>query len=84
MRTEYEAPRLTVHGSVAVLTLSDPPHDGEDPCRFLNPADEYKQTGDADLLVSAQAEPDDLLAVGPCGRSGVRATASARAAHYPR
>jgi hypothetical protein len=51
MRTEYEAPRLTVHGSVAVLTLSDPPYDGEDPCRFNEPREEYKQTGDADLIL---------------------------------
>ena len=46
----YEAPRLIVHGSVHALTLQSSGNDGEDPCRFNEPRDEYKQTGTADLI----------------------------------
>jgi hypothetical protein len=47
----YEAPRLIIHGSVAELTLQSSGNDGEDPCRFNDPRDEYKQTGAADLIL---------------------------------
>ena len=43
----YERPQLLVLGSVSELTLA-----GEDPCRFLPPADTYKQTGEADFLIN--------------------------------
>jgi hypothetical protein len=46
----YEAPRLTVHGSVEQLTLQSSGNDGNDPCRFNDPRDTYKQTGTADLI----------------------------------
>ena len=45
----YESPRLIVHGSVEALTLQSG-NDGNDPCRFNEPRDEYKQTGTADLI----------------------------------
>jgi hypothetical protein len=45
----YTAPRLVVHGSVESLTLASG-NDGNDPCRFNNPRDTYKQTGAADLI----------------------------------
>jgi hypothetical protein len=48
---KYEAPRLIVHGSVQGLTLQSSGNDGEDPCRFNDPRDEYKQTGAADLIL---------------------------------
>jgi hypothetical protein len=47
----YEAPRLIVHGSLQALTLQSSGNDGEDPCRFNEPRDEYKQTGPADLIL---------------------------------
>jgi len=46
---KYEAPRLIVHGSVEELTLASG-NDGNDPCRFNEPRDEYKQTGAADYI----------------------------------
>lgn len=49
---KYVAPRLIVHGSVQALTLESPqPNDGNDPCRFNKPRDEYKQTGAADYIL---------------------------------
>lgn len=45
----YEAPHLFIHGSVHALTLASG-NDGEDPCRFNEPRDTYKQTGAADLI----------------------------------
>ena len=48
---QYEAPRLIVHGSVHALTLQSSGNDGEDPCRYNNARDEYKQTGVADLIL---------------------------------
>lgn len=45
----YKAPRLIVHGSVEELTLASG-NDGNDPCRFNKPRDEYKQTGTADYI----------------------------------
>jgi hypothetical protein len=47
----YEAPHLFVHGSVHALTLQSSGNDGEDPCRFNEPRDDYKQTGAADLIL---------------------------------
>ena len=47
----YEAPHLFVHGSVQALTLQSSGNDGEDPCRFNDPRDAYKQTGSADLIL---------------------------------
>jgi len=44
---EYEAPSFIVHGSIESLTLLG---DGEDPCRYNPPRDEFKQTGAADLI----------------------------------
>lgn len=46
----YTAPRLVVHGSVESLTLQSSGNSGNDPCRFNNPRDTYKQTGAADLI----------------------------------
>lgn len=47
----YEAPRLTVHGPIQSLTLQQGgPPNGNDPCRFNNPRDTFKQTGAADLI----------------------------------
>jgi hypothetical protein len=46
----YEAPRLIVHGSVEALTLQSSGNSGNDPCRYNEPRDEYKQTGTADLI----------------------------------
>jgi len=46
----YEAPRLIVHGSVETLTLQSSGNSGNDPCRYNDPRDEYKQTGVADLI----------------------------------
>ena len=43
----YEPPRLIVHGSVETLTLQN---SGNDPCRYNDPRDAYKQTGVADLI----------------------------------
>lgn len=43
----YDAPRLVVHGKIEMLTLQG---DGNDPCRFNKPRDEFKQTGVADLI----------------------------------
>ena len=51
---QYLAPRLIVHGSVQDLTLQSSGNDGEDPCRYNEPRDEYKQTGVSDLI-QAQA-----------------------------
>lgn len=45
----YEAPRLVVHGSIESLTLQAVPN-GNDPCRFNNPRNSFKQTGLADLI----------------------------------
>jgi hypothetical protein len=45
----YESPRLYVHGSVGKLTAASG-NDGNDPCRFNEPRDSYKQTGPADLI----------------------------------
>ena len=41
----YEPPTLIVHGSVESLTLA-----GSDPCRYNEPRDSYKQTGESDLI----------------------------------
>ena len=46
----YEAPRLTVHGSIEALTLQSSGNSGNDGCRYNSPRDEYKQTGVADLI----------------------------------
>ena len=46
----YEAPRLIMHGSVEDLTLASG-NSGNDPCRYNDPRDEYKQTGLADLIL---------------------------------
>jgi hypothetical protein len=46
----YEPPRLIVHGSVETLTLQSSGNDGNDPCRYNDPRDAYKQTGVADLI----------------------------------
>ena len=46
----YEPPFLTVHGSVETLTLQSSGNDGNDPCRFNEPRDAYKQTGTSDLI----------------------------------
>ena len=50
----YEAPRLIVYGSVEALTLMPSP-DGNDPCRYNEPRDEYKQTGEKDLILGQAA-----------------------------
>lgn len=47
----YEAPRLVVHGSIEMLTLASSGNSGNDPCRFNNPRDEFKTTGQADLIL---------------------------------
>ena len=47
----YEAPRLIVHGSVESLTLQSSGNDGNDPCRYNEARDEYKQTGTSDLIL---------------------------------
>jgi hypothetical protein len=46
----YEPPQLIVHGSVEMLTLQSSGNSGNDPCRYNEPRDEYKQTGVADLI----------------------------------
>jgi|1185.fasta_scaffold1274344_1 hypothetical protein len=45
----YEAPRLVELGGFSDLTLASG-NSGEDPCRFSNPRDVYKQTGLADFI----------------------------------
>jgi len=45
----YEPPRLIVHGSVETLTQASG-NSGNDPCRYNDPRDDYKQTGVADLI----------------------------------
>jgi hypothetical protein len=47
----YEAPRITVLGSVQALTLQSSGNSGEDPCRSNDPRDTNKQTGPADLIL---------------------------------
>ena len=47
----YEAPRLIIHGSVQALTLQSSGNSGEDPCRYNDARDEYKQTGTSDLIL---------------------------------
>lgn len=49
----YEAPRLTVHGSIESLTQLSPPSPvdgGSDPCRFNKPRD-LKQSGTSDFIL---------------------------------
>ena len=46
---KYEAPRVVDHGSLRALTAASG-NDGNDPCRFNQPRDTYKQTGVADLI----------------------------------
>jgi hypothetical protein len=46
---QYEAPRVVDHGSVRALTAASG-NDGNDPCRFNNPRNTFKQTGAADLI----------------------------------
>lgn len=45
----YEAPRLFVHGSVETLTRGSG-NSGNDPCRFNDPRDTFKQSGPADFI----------------------------------
>jgi hypothetical protein len=45
----YEAPRLIELGGFYDLTLASG-NDGNDPCRFNDPRDTYKQTGLADFI----------------------------------
>ena len=49
MSAEYERPQLFVLGNVAELTFASG-NDGNDPCRFNNPRNTFKQTGPADLI----------------------------------
>jgi hypothetical protein len=46
----YEAPRITVLGSVQELTLQSSGNSGNDPCRSNDPRDVFKQTGPSDLI----------------------------------
>lgn len=46
----YQAPRLIVHGSIETLTLQNADPNGQDPCRFNDPRDTFKQTGTADFV----------------------------------
>jgi hypothetical protein len=46
----YCAPTITDHGSLLALTQASP-NDGEDPCRFNEPRNEFKQTGNADYIL---------------------------------
>jgi hypothetical protein len=43
----YTPPQLIIHGSVESLTAAG---DGNDPCRYNDPRDTYKQTGPKDLI----------------------------------
>lgn len=49
MTAEYQRPQLLVLGSVAELTFASG-NDGNDPCRWNNPRNTFKQTGPADLI----------------------------------
>jgi hypothetical protein len=47
----YESPRLLILGTVKELTLQQ----GQDPCRWNNPRNGFKQTGPADLILGQAA-----------------------------
>lgn len=49
MKYSYESPVIADYGSLFALTAASG-NDGNDPCRFNEPRDEFKQTGTADLI----------------------------------